>query len=170
MLRQATGRTLLRSARRPLIASANPIISAARVTPAVPSTSRPFFSLFSSSKKKNAAFESEPETKPLLAQNDLFHPLSQSPFEAIREKGERMRTYAICPVSYEKYHETKTVKYECPGCGFPTHASEERYLEGKAEHDEVCGRLREVNEDEHDIRSGRRVSEFENMPGEWRRR
>lgn len=28
--------------------------------------------------------------------------------------------------------------------------------------------MREVNEDEHDLRSGRPMVEFENMPGEFR--
>jgi splicing suppressor protein 51 len=39
-------------------------------------------------------------------------------------------------------------------------------VEGKEDHQEYCGRLREVNEDEHDIRSGRPMNEFENLPGE----
>lgn len=170
---------MLRSARRPAasalslssVASAAARTSAtpaATVAPRAPLGARTFFSFLSSNKKPStsAKFETVPEPEPILSQNDLFHPLSQSPFEALREKGERIRTYSICPVSYEKHHETVHPKFECPGCGFPTHASEARYLEGKAEHDEVCPRLREVNEDEHDIRSGRRVSEFENLPGE----
>ncbi len=33
------------------------------------------------------------------------------------------------------------------------------------EHYRYCGRLREVNEDDHDLRSGRKIKEFE-MPGE----
>lgn len=35
----------------------------------------------------------------------------------------------------------------------------------KEHHKHVCGTLREVNEDEHDLRSGRRMKEFE-FPGE----
>lgn len=34
----------------------------------------------------------------------------------------------------------------------------------KEHHKHVCGTLREVNEDEHDLRSGRRMKEFE-FPG-----
>lgn len=34
----------------------------------------------------------------------------------------------------------------------------------KEHHKHVCGILREVNEDEHDLRSGRRMKEFE-FPG-----
>lgn len=171
-MRQALGRSLARAAPRPLAgartaAAGHPLAAAARVGPARPAAAaqhRTFFSFFGKNKAASP-FKSEADPEPILAQNDLFHPLSLSPFEALREKGQRIRTYSICPVSYEKHHEQRAVKYECPGCGFPTHASEERYLEGKAEHDEVCPRLREVNEDEHDIRSGRRITEFENMPG-----
>ena len=32
------------------------------------------------------------------------------------------------------------------------------------EHEEYCERLREVNEDDHDLRSGRQITEFEGMP------
>jgi len=108
----------------------------------------------------------EPEPKLKLTQDNLFHLLSQSPFEDLRARGKRIETYALCPVSYEKYHETKPVRFECPDCGYPTHATEERWIEGREEHHaEACPRLREVNEDEHDLRSGRRLTEFENMPG-----
>ncbi|TXT15967.1 hypothetical protein VHUM_00470 [Vanrija humicola] len=169
-MRQATGRALARAAYRPLAVSrAGPIPSAA-LSSALPRQSAPslqakrtFFNIFQ--KKKAPVFEEGSENKIILSQDNLFHKLSESPFEALRQKGERIRTYSICPESYEKYHEQVPVKYECPNCGFPSHASEERWVEGKAEHDEYCPRIREVNEDEHDIRSGRRISEFENMPG-----
>ena len=105
-----------------------------------------------------------PPPAPILSQDDLFHPLAQSPFEDLREKAERIRTVSICPVSVEKYNERVRPLFDCPDCGWPTHRSEERWEEGKAEHSEVCERLREVNEDEHDLRSGRRFTEFENMP------
>jgi hypothetical protein len=57
----------------------------------------------------------------------------------------------------------KTVKFECPDCGWPTHCSEEHW-KADPEHEKYCARLREVNEDEHDLRSGRRIREFE-LPG-----
>lgn len=104
--------------------------------------------------------------KPVLAQDDLFHYLAESPFLDLREKAERIRTVSICPVSVEKYNERVRPNFDCPECGWPTHRSEERWEEGRAEHKEVCDRLREVNEDEHDLRSGRRMTEFENMPSE----
>lgn len=159
-MRQAP-RRLLRSAPRPLTGVATLRAIAPRPL-VVPQQQRTFLGLFG--KKKDTKFDqAAPVIK--LEQDDLFHPLSISPFDAIREKGERIRTYSICPVSYEKHGESLPVKFECPGCGFPTHNSEARWLEGKEEHDESCPRLREVNEDEHDLRSGRRVVEYDNMPG-----
>ena len=101
---------------------------------------------------------------PALPLDSLFHPLSASPSPALREKADRIRATSLCPVSYEKYHERLRPAFDCPDCGWPTHASRERWLEGRDEHTEYCGRLREVNEDEHDIRSGRKMAEFEDMP------
>lgn len=50
--------------------------------------------------------------------------------------------------------------FECPDCGFPSHCTEEHWAED-AEHGKYCDRLREANEDEHDLRSGRKITEFE---------
>ncbi|AAW47180.1 hypothetical protein CNBN1660 [Cryptococcus deneoformans B-3501A] len=122
---------------------------------------RPFFSIF---KKKNPA-PAAPQA-PLLSQDDLFHPLSESPFPALREKADRIKSVSLCPTSFEKHHERVRPAYDCPDCGWPTHKNQERWEEGKEEHKEYCGRLREVNEDEHDLRSGRPMVEFENMPEE----
>jgi splicing suppressor protein 51 len=102
---------------------------------------------------------------PLLGQNDLFQPLSQSPFPALVDKANRIKNVSLCPTSLEKHDERIRPAYDCPDCGWPTHASQARWVEGKEEHQEYCARLREVNEDEHDIRSGRMMSEFENLPG-----
>lgn len=169
-MRQASGRVFLRTARRPLAA---PLLRAPLVAPSVSATpslvagqTRSFFGLFGKKKRAPLFSEAGPEPTVILEQDNLFHPLSKSPFEALREKGQRIQTYAVCPVSYERHHETKTVKFECPDCGFPTHATKDRWQEGHEEHQESCPRLREVNEDEHDLRSGRRVVEYENMPGE----
>ncbi|BEJ14093.1 hypothetical protein CspHIS471_0312670 [Cutaneotrichosporon sp. HIS471] len=166
-MRPASSRVLLRTARRPLAVPLLRAPVAAAPSPApllAAQQTRSFFGLFGKKKKTSGQFEAVPEPTVILEQDDLFHPLSKSPFKELREKGERISTYAICPVSYEKHHETKAVKYECPDCGFPTHASRERWEEGHEEHAESCPRLREVNEDEHDLRSGRRVVEYENMP------
>ncbi|KAK6907793.1 hypothetical protein I203_101794 [Kwoniella mangroviensis CBS 8507] len=135
-----------------------------RSTAPVPSQlqTRSFFGLF---KKKATPTVFEPEP-PLLSQDDLFHPLSQSPFPALREKADRIKSVSLCPTSFEKHHERVRPAFDCPDCGWPTHKSQERWEEGKEEHKEYCGRLREVNEDEHDLRSGRKMAEFENMPEE----
>lgn len=155
---------LLRTTQRPLTRTSTLRVSASRAPVVLGQQQRTLFGLFSK-KKDTSKFQAQPEPAVKLEQDNLFHPLSKSPFEAIREKGQRIRTYSICPVSYEKHGETLPVKFECPGCGFPTHNSEARWEEGREEHNEFCPRLREVNEDEHDLRSGRKIVEFDNMPG-----
>lgn len=112
---------------------------------------------------------SEPE--PILSQDDLFHPFSQSPFPAIRARGEAIQKLAPCPTCLSEHTGThahtkaqpKSVKFECPDCGWPTHCSEEHW-KADENHAKYCSRLREVNEDDHDLRSGRRIQEFE-LPG-----
>jgi hypothetical protein len=115
-------------------------------------------------------FKKKPETKeptPLLAEDDLFHPFSQSPFPDIRGRGEAIQKLAPCPVCALSHQHTNdipcAVKFECPDCGWPTHCTGEHW-EADQEHSKYCWRLREVNEDDHDLRSGRRMPEFE-MPG-----
>ena len=134
-----------------------------RVAP--PRHTRSFFGLF---KRKAQPFT---EPKPLLSEDNLFHPFSKSPFPAIRARGEAIKELAPCPVcstSHEHEHaHTKTqsepVRFECPDCGWPTHCSEEHWAADQ-EHQKYCSRLREVNEDEHDLRSGRKLHEFD-LPG-----
>jgi splicing suppressor protein 51 len=146
-------------ARRALVASTRqPILSKPQAVP-----TRPFFSFFRRDPKPSTAFKAPVE--PQLLPNDLFHPLSHSPFPALVEKADRIKAASLCPVSYERYGERVRPGFDCPDCGFPTHRDQQRWTEGRAEHAEFCGRLREVNEDEHDIRSGRKLGEFENMPG-----
>ncbi|WVQ73345.1 hypothetical protein IAR50_002913 [Cryptococcus sp. DSM 104548] len=125
----------------------------------LPSHARPFFGLF----KKSTPAPAAPQA-PLLAEDDLFHPLSHSPFPALVEKADRIKSVSLCPTSFEKHHERVRPAFDCPDCGWPTHKDQERWEEGREEHKEYCGRLREVNEDEHDLRSGRKMVEFENMP------
>ena len=110
--------------------------------------------------------------QPILTQNNLFHPFSKSPFPEIRARGEAIQSLAPCPVcsaSHSHMHahtkaQSKAVNFECPDCGWPTHCTEEHWREDE-EHVHYCSRLREANEDEHDLRSGRRLREFE-LPGE----
>ena len=150
--------------------SLSPSLSGASYT-----STRTFLSWFKS-KPKDSSFSSpskgaEKKT-PILSQDDLFHPFSRSPFPAIRARGEAIQQLAPCPVCASEHsngvhshhaHETKSVSFECPDCGWPTHCSEKHWSEDP-EHQKYCGRLREVNEDEHDLRSGRRMKEFE-LPG-----
>ena len=130
-----------------------------------PLHTRSFFGLF---KRKGQRLTSP---KPLLNEDDLFHPFSKSPFPAIRARGEAIKQLAPCPVcssSHEHVHahtraQPKAVGFECPDCGWPTHCSEEHWAADQ-EHQKYCSRLREVNEDEHDLRSGRKLHEFD-LPG-----
>ncbi|KAF9169804.1 translational activator for mitochondrial COX1 [Mortierella sp. AD010] len=121
-------------------------------------------SFFSSRKPKADQFTSQFE--PVLEQANLFHPLSKSPLPAVRAKAEWIEAHGSCPVCKEHSPEqkSKAPKYECPDCGYPTHCSKEHYDMDKEHHKHYCGVLREVNEDEHDLRSGRRMKEFE-FPG-----
>ncbi|KAI0647209.1 zinc-finger of mitochondrial splicing suppressor 51-domain-containing protein [Trametes meyenii] len=148
----------------------------ALVPSTVPASTRTFLSWFKSKDKSPFAAKSKPQgapAAPLLSEDDLFHPFSQSPFPAIRARGEAIRQLAPCPVcaaahAHDGLHvhtaaQPKAVAFECPDCGWPTHCSEEHWA-ADTEHEKYCSRLREVNEDEHDLRSGRRMREFE-LPG-----
>jgi splicing suppressor protein 51 len=57
------------------------------------------------------------------------------------------------------------VKFECPDCGIPVSCSEEHWADDYEAHLEICDSLREINEDDHDLRSGRFFPEFE-YPGD----
>jgi len=124
-------------------------------------------SLFSLFKKA----PSKPESRPILSQDDLFHPFSASPFPAMVARGEAIKSLAPCPVCashHDHIHphtkaQPRAVAFECPDCGWPTHCTEEHW-HADDDHSKYCSRLREVNEDEHDLRSGRRLREFE-LPG-----
>ncbi|KAL5511220.1 MSS51 [Sanghuangporus vaninii] len=112
---------------------------------------------------------SAPPPRTVLSQNDLFHPFSKSPFPDLHERAEAIKKLAQCPVcasSVESGHphaRRRHVAFECPDCGWPTHCSEEHWAEDE-HHQRYCGRLHECNEDEHDLRSGRKMTEFE-LPG-----
>jgi splicing suppressor protein 51 len=129
---------------------------------------RPLFGWFG----KKASANKLQDPKPVLSQDDLFHPFSKSPFPAVRARGEAIKEIAPCPICASEHAQTqahtqaqpRSVSFECPDCGWPTHCTEEHWHEDK-EHAKYCSRLREANEDEHDLRSGRRLREFE-LPGE----
>lgn len=56
------------------------------------------------------------------------------------------------------------VRFECPDCGIPVSCSEEHWLDDYEIHMEICDILRQINEDDHDIRSQRYFTEFQ-YPG-----
>lgn len=121
--------------------------------------------------------------------------MSASPIQGIRQRAELIKSMAPCPTCLdnaqrgrgfgyddhitraeemqpERYREllkvtrqVNKVAFDCPDCGFPTHCSHEHYVDDKAAHAEYCPRLRESNEDDHDMRSGRYFKEFV-LPGE----
>jgi splicing suppressor protein 51 len=124
---------------------------------------RPIFNLFNRLTGRTPP-QKPARPAPVLAQDDLFHAFSASPFPAIRARGEAIQSMAPCPTCTAEKAPQKTVAFECPECGWPTHCSEEHWR-ADTEHEKYCSRLREVNEDEHDLRSGRRIREFE-LPGE----
>ncbi|KAF8905963.1 zinc-finger of mitochondrial splicing suppressor 51-domain-containing protein [Gymnopilus junonius] len=103
--------------------------------------------------------------------DSLFHPFSKSPYAAVRARAEAIRKLAPCPVcatDHAHIHahtkaQPKAVQFECPDCGWPTHCSQIHWNDDP-EHHKYCPRLREANEDEHDLRSGRPMHEFE-LPG-----
>mgnify|MGYP001762041855 FL=1 len=124
---------------------------------------RTLFGLFGK-KKTPGSVGAGPRSPPVLEQDNLFHKFSESPIPSIRARGERIRSLAPCPVSMAKYGVRRLVNFECPECGWPTHYSEQMWAED-TEHGRYIQRLREANEDEHDLRSGRPMREFK-LPGE----
>ncbi|KIM49265.1 hypothetical protein M413DRAFT_61031 [Hebeloma cylindrosporum] len=140
---------------------------AARLLPALRCRHPLSRSIFSFLKRSNHP----KDPVPIVSEDNLFHPFSKSPFPALRARGEAIQRLAPCPVCASTHAHThahtkaqpKAVKFECPECGWPTHCTDEHWKED-VEHQKYCARLREANEDEHDLRSGRRMLEFE-LPG-----
>lgn len=107
----------------------------------------------------------EPEKKLILEQDNLFHVLSKSPLPEMKDRAAIVNKYGVCPVCdthHEEHEAKKKPTYDCPDCGYPTHCSEDHYHQGyQAHHADNCAILREINEDDHDLRSGRPMREFE---------
>jgi len=92
-----------------------------------------------------------------LAQDNLFHPLISSPILSIRKRAMAIKSLALCPTSGL----LEGNEFTCPNCGFPTHCSEEHYRLDQERHEkESCDTLRMINEDLHDMQSGRQFPEF----------
>lgn len=126
---------------------------------------------------------SETAGRPLLLPNNLFHPFSSSPSPEIRRRAAFIKQNAYCP--HPDHRQTRLpanpddpesqkaatgtlppahVSFECPDCGIPVSCSEEHWADDYESHLEICDTLREINEDDHDLRSGRFFPEFE-YPG-----
>lgn len=118
-----------------------------------PISSRPLFAW--AAKRPEQAHD----TLPIPPESDAVYPLSQSPHQDVRARGQRIQELAPCPVCLA-HRQRKHAAFECPDCGFPSHCSEDHWAQD-AEHAKYCDRLREANQDEHDLRSGRKITEFE---------
>jgi mitochondrial splicing suppressor protein 51 len=118
--------------------------------------------------------------RPLLLPNNLFHLFSSSPSLEIRRRAAFIKQNAYCP--HPDHHQTRLtpnpdnpearkavtppahVSFECPDCGIPVSCCEEHWADDYESHLEICDTLRQINEDDHDLRSGRFFPEFE-YPG-----
>ncbi|MCJ1308466.1 translational activator for mitochondrial COX1 [Agyrium rufum] len=119
------------------------------------------------------------ESRLILRQNNLFHPFTNSPIPAIRRRAAYIKQHAYCPhpshnstrvpTSPHDFEARKTssslppahVDFECPDCGIPVSCCEEHWMEDYEAHLEICDVLRQINEDDHDLRSGRFFPEFD---------
>lgn len=115
----------------------------------------------------------------------LFTRLSESPNQQIRQLANDVKKYSSCPVSldagdilpsdqWDKLEEIPggTVRherapksrerpnFECPDCGWPTHASKSYWEMDRSRHGISCDILRQWTQDEHDWRSGRPLWEL----------
>jgi mitochondrial splicing suppressor protein 51 len=120
----------------------------------------------------------------VLRKDNLFHPFSQSPIPEMRERALYMKNHAYCPhpahqqtripaslnepearkIQAEDAEPAAKVSFECPDCGIATYCCEDHWASDYESHLEICDTLRQINEDDHDLRSGRYFSEFE-YPG-----
>ncbi|TVY21829.1 Mitochondrial protein MSS51 [Lachnellula arida] len=124
------------------------------------------------------------ESRPLLLPNNLFHPFSESPSPEIRRRAAFIKQNAFCP--HPDHRQSRLpmnpddpearkssqgglapahVSFECPDCGIPVSCSEDHWADDYESHLEICDTLKEINEDDHDLRSGRFFPEFE-YPGD----
>lgn len=119
-----------------------------------------------------------------LGPNELFHPFTSSPVPEIRRRAAFTKQHAYCPhpdhqqtrapVSPHDPEARKTatgsaqppahVDFECPDCGLPVYCTEDHWADDFEAHLEICDILRQINEDDHDLRSGRVYPEFD-YPG-----
>ncbi|KAL8908298.1 MAG: hypothetical protein Q9207_000921 [Kuettlingeria erythrocarpa] len=116
----------------------------------------------------------------LLRPQNFFHSFSNSPAPGIRRRAAFMKSHAYCP--HPDHRQTRVVlspqdpearkaarkstqtpafvDFECPDCGIPVYCSEKHWMDDYESHAEICDTLRQANEDDHDLHSGRYFHEF----------
>lgn len=112
----------------------------------------------------SSSTNSQVPSRRVLAEDDLFHSFTTSPIPEIRQRAAFIRQHARCP-----HHDHQPggpmapahVDFECPDCGIPVYCSKEHWASDYEAHLEICDTLRQINEDDHDLRSGRFFPEFE---------
>lgn len=107
--------------------------------------------------------------KQILASDDLFHSFTNSPIPEIRQRAAFIKRHAPCPhhshstglaASDAESLPPQHVDFECPDCGIPVYCSKEHWADDYERHLQICDTLRQINEDDHDLRSGRAFPEF----------
>lgn len=128
--------------------------------------------------------ETRERPPPVLQAHDLLHSYTNSPLPEIRKRAAFLRHHAYCP--HPSHHQTRLVtspgdfearkvagqttqpaahvRFECPDCKIPVYCCEEHWQDDYEMHLEVCDTLKQINEDDHDLRSGRFFYEFK-YPG-----
>lgn len=136
---------------------------------------------------QEASTSEQSESKqPLLRRDNLFHSYSNSPSPQIRKRAQFIKQHAFCP--HPDHQQTRAsvspvgseaekpgipndqkqppahAQHECPDCGVPIYCSEEHWMDDFEAHLQVCETIRQINEDDHDLQSGRFFTEFD-YPG-----
>jgi splicing suppressor protein 51 len=183
-------RTQLRSAQafRPIAQNVASQRNHSNKTPAQPKLTSPRRALSTTPNRSfNKPFEPYEYIDPeghkrtlVLTEDNLFNSFTDSPIPQIRKRAAFMRQHAYCPhpdhkptrapknpmdlearKSSEKGSPPAHVDFECPDCGIPVYCCEEHWADDYEAHLEVCDVLRQSNEDDHDLRSGRFFKEFQ---------
>ncbi|CAI7571163.1 unnamed protein product [Penicillium bialowiezense] len=121
--------------------------------------------------------------RPAMRPTNLFHSFTNSPAPDIRRRAEYIKQNAFCP--HPDHQQTRAPTspndpearkeatnasppahshFECPDCGVPVYCSEGHWMDDFEAHLEICDTLRQINEDDHDLHSGRFFPEFD-YPG-----